>query len=74
LQNDVNFTAGQWIGTTQTHILQLMKELNVDQYPQHIKGTKLAQIGGTKIRPFSNYTVPTWSDVKWAFFTPFFEN
>ena len=37
---------GQWVGQTQTHLLDLIDQLSLDIYPQYINGKKLGQIGG----------------------------
>lgn len=44
---------GQWVGRTQRHLLDLLKELNIEIYPQYTTGKKLARIGSDKIRYYT---------------------
>ncbi|KAK5900605.1 hypothetical protein CgunFtcFv8_025552 [Champsocephalus gunnari] len=37
---------GQWVGSTQTHILELIKELGLETYPQFSIGKKVHHMGG----------------------------
>ena len=55
--------SGQWVGITQSDLLNLMQELNVEYYPQYTSGKKLAQIGGVKIRPY-NATLPSSNELR----------
>ncbi len=43
---------GQWVGNTQSYLLDLLKELNIEIYPQFVDGTKCGQFGSTKIRHY----------------------
>ncbi|KAI1697563.1 NAD(P)-binding rossmann-like domain-containing protein [Ditylenchus destructor] len=54
---------GQWVGLTQTHILDLIKELGLDIYPQYAEGKKLAQLGKTKIRSYSS-SLPSTKELR----------
>lgn len=46
---------GQWVGVTQVHILELLKELHLDIYPQYVTGMKVAQLGSAdKLRTYSD--------------------
>ncbi|XP_059142720.1 probable flavin-containing monoamine oxidase A [Physella acuta] len=63
---------GQWVGRCQPHILNLLKELGIDTYPQYIKGTKHQQLGETKIRSYTS-NIPKLSicallDLQWLMF------
>uniref|UniRef100_A0A674MBG4 Amine oxidase n=1 Tax=Takifugu rubripes TaxID=31033 RepID=A0A674MBG4_TAKRU len=41
---------GQWTGSTQTHILELIKELGLETYPQYNVGKKVYHAGGPGAR------------------------
>lgn len=41
---------GQWVGSTQTHILQLIEELGLETYPQFNIGRKVHHTGGPLAR------------------------
>uniref|UniRef100_A0A8C4EDU7 Amine oxidase n=1 Tax=Dicentrarchus labrax TaxID=13489 RepID=A0A8C4EDU7_DICLA len=45
---------GQWVGSTQTHILELIKELGLETYPQFSVGKKVHHTGGpsAKVRTY----------------------
>lgn len=45
---------GQWVGSTQTHILELIKELGLETYPQFSTGKKVHHMGGpdAKVRTY----------------------
>ncbi|XP_034458880.1 amine oxidase [flavin-containing] A-like isoform X2 [Hippoglossus hippoglossus] len=45
---------GQWVGSTQTHIMELIKELGLEVYPQFNTGRKVHHMGGPggKIRTY----------------------
>ncbi|CAJ0582081.1 unnamed protein product, partial [Mesorhabditis spiculigera] len=44
---------GQWVGKTQSHILEIMKELRIQTYDQYTDGIKLAQMGDVnELRPY----------------------
>ncbi|KAM9841707.1 putative flavin-containing monoamine oxidase A [Aulostomus maculatus] len=45
---------GQWVGSTQTHILDLIKELGLETYPQFNTGKKVYHTGGpgSKVRTY----------------------
>ncbi|GFN78483.1 amine oxidase [Plakobranchus ocellatus] len=45
---------GQWVGACQTHVIQLLKELGLETYPQYTSGQKLQQLGGTKVTSYSS--------------------
>uniref|UniRef100_A0A3B5AEN7 Amine oxidase n=1 Tax=Stegastes partitus TaxID=144197 RepID=A0A3B5AEN7_9TELE len=53
---------GQWVGSTQTHILELIKELGLEVYPQFRTGKKVHHMGGptSKVRTFRS-SIPTLS-------------
>uniref|UniRef100_A0A672I101 Amine oxidase n=1 Tax=Salarias fasciatus TaxID=181472 RepID=A0A672I101_SALFA len=53
---------GQWVGSTQTHVMELIKELGLEVYPQFSTGKKVHHMGGpaSKVRTYkSNF--PTLS-------------
>ncbi|XP_056260430.1 probable flavin-containing monoamine oxidase A [Seriola aureovittata] len=41
---------GQWVGSTQTHILELIKELGLETFPQFNIGKKVYHLGGPGAR------------------------
>ncbi|XP_055369450.1 probable flavin-containing monoamine oxidase A isoform X3 [Betta splendens] len=41
---------GQWVGSTQTHVLQLITELGLETYPQYSTGRKVHHVGGPSAR------------------------
>uniref|UniRef100_H3B1N0 Amine oxidase n=1 Tax=Latimeria chalumnae TaxID=7897 RepID=H3B1N0_LATCH len=53
---------GQWVGRTQHHVLELIKELELEIIPQYTTGTKFYQLGGAhaKISSYSS-SIPTLS-------------
>ncbi|XP_037609392.1 probable flavin-containing monoamine oxidase A [Sebastes umbrosus] len=53
---------GQWVGSTQTHILELIKELGLETYPQFIIGKKVHDMGGpgAKVRTYTT-SIPALS-------------
>uniref|UniRef100_A0A668A0I9 Amine oxidase n=1 Tax=Myripristis murdjan TaxID=586833 RepID=A0A668A0I9_9TELE len=63
---------GQWVGSTQTHIMELIKELGLEIYPQYNSGKKVHQIGGpdAKVRTYKT-SIPTLSPLVLMDFTQF---
>ncbi|XP_031594931.1 probable flavin-containing monoamine oxidase A [Oreochromis aureus] len=61
---------GQWVGSTQTHMLKLIKELGLEVYPQFIMGRKVHHMGGptSKVRTYKT-SIPTLSPVVLMDFT-----
>ncbi|XP_071508683.1 probable flavin-containing monoamine oxidase A [Diadema antillarum] len=52
---------GQWVSSTQHHILWLLKELGMEHYPQFTKGRKLQQYGANhRVQSFEG-EVPAFS-------------
>uniref|UniRef100_A0A3Q4H616 Amine oxidase n=1 Tax=Neolamprologus brichardi TaxID=32507 RepID=A0A3Q4H616_NEOBR len=53
---------GQWVGSTQTHILKLIKELGLEVYPQFNMGRKVHHMGGptSKVRTYKT-SIPALS-------------
>lgn len=46
---------GQWVASSQPDILEILKELNIETYPQFITGTKVMQVGpGNVIRTYKS--------------------
>ncbi|CAJ1071286.1 probable flavin-containing monoamine oxidase A [Xyrichtys novacula] len=41
---------GQWVGSTQTHVLELIEELGLETYPQYNTGKKVHHMGGPSAR------------------------
>jgi monoamine oxidase len=41
---------GQWVGPTQTRLLELARDLGVDTYPTHAKGEHLIAVGDKHVR------------------------
>ncbi|KAM6901206.1 putative flavin-containing monoamine oxidase A [Lycodopsis pacificus] len=55
---------GQWVGSTQTHILELIKELGLETFPQFNIGKKVHHTGGpgAKVRTYRT-SIPALSPV-----------
>ncbi|XP_045923323.1 probable flavin-containing monoamine oxidase A [Micropterus dolomieu] len=55
---------GQWVGSTQTHILDLIKELGLETFPQFNSGKKVHHMGGpgAKVRTYRT-SIPALSTV-----------
>ncbi|XP_060764812.1 probable flavin-containing monoamine oxidase A [Neoarius graeffei] len=53
---------GQWVGSSQTHIMDLIEELGLELYPQFTEGKKIHHTGGTNTK-ISTYTssIPSFS-------------
>ncbi|XP_077980470.1 putative flavin-containing monoamine oxidase A [Glandiceps talaboti] len=51
---------GQWVGSAQPHILDLLKELGIDIYKQYTEGIKFMQIAESKIRTYKS-NIPSMS-------------
>ncbi|XP_015256947.1 PREDICTED: probable flavin-containing monoamine oxidase A [Cyprinodon variegatus] len=53
---------GQWVGSTQTHIMELIKDLGLEVYPQFSAGKKVLHTGGptSKVRAYQS-SFPTLS-------------
>ncbi|MBN3317432.1 AOFA oxidase, partial [Atractosteus spatula] len=51
---------GQWVGRTQTHILDLIQELGLEIYPQYTEGKKVYRLGGSEaeIRTYTSSIPP----------------
>ncbi|KAE9551646.1 hypothetical protein FO519_005144 [Halicephalobus sp. NKZ332] len=43
---------GQWVGRTQTHIIDLINELDLETYDQYSEGTKWMQVGSLKQKKY----------------------
>ncbi|XP_041826922.1 probable flavin-containing monoamine oxidase A isoform X2 [Melanotaenia boesemani] len=61
---------GQWVGSTQTHVMDLIKELGLEIYPQFNTGKKVIHMGGptSKVRTYSS-SIPTMSPLVLMDFT-----
>ncbi|KAM7369261.1 hypothetical protein PAMP_013543 [Pampus punctatissimus] len=55
---------GQWVGSTQTHILELIKELGLETFPQFNTGKRVHHMGGpdAKVRTYRT-SIPALSPV-----------
>ncbi|KAM9338641.1 putative flavin-containing monoamine oxidase A [Symphorus nematophorus] len=53
---------GHWVGSTQTHVLELIEELGLETYPQFSTGTKVHHMGGpgAKVRTYRS-SIPALS-------------
>lgn len=47
---------GQWVGSTQTHVLDLIQELGLETYSQYTTGKKVHHVGGpdAKVKTYSD--------------------
>uniref|UniRef100_A0A3P9QF62 Amine oxidase n=1 Tax=Poecilia reticulata TaxID=8081 RepID=A0A3P9QF62_POERE len=61
---------GQWVGSTQTHIMELIKELGLEVYPQFNVGKKVLHMGGptSKVRSYRT-SIPALSPLVLLDFT-----
>ncbi|KAM4533220.1 putative flavin-containing monoamine oxidase A [Fundulus diaphanus] len=61
---------GQWVGSTQTHIMELIKDLDLEVYPQFNAGKKVLHVGGptSKVRVYQT-SIPTLSPLVLLDFT-----
>uniref|UniRef100_T1IXY1 Amine oxidase n=1 Tax=Strigamia maritima TaxID=126957 RepID=T1IXY1_STRMM len=46
---------GQWVSSTQPHITALIKDLNIETYPQFLEGNKLLQLQKNKITSYNSW-------------------
>ncbi|XP_017563616.1 probable flavin-containing monoamine oxidase A [Pygocentrus nattereri] len=53
---------GQWVGSSQIHVMELIKELGLEIYPQFTEGKKVHHMGGANAK-ISTYTssIPSFS-------------
>ncbi|XP_036384088.1 probable flavin-containing monoamine oxidase A [Megalops cyprinoides] len=53
---------GQWVGSTQTHVMDLIRELGLEIYPQYTAGKKVQHMGGpgAKVRTYTT-SIPSCS-------------
>uniref|UniRef100_A0A3B1JPZ4 Amine oxidase n=1 Tax=Astyanax mexicanus TaxID=7994 RepID=A0A3B1JPZ4_ASTMX len=53
---------GQWVGSSQTHVMELIEELGLEVYPQFTEGKKVHHMGGRDAK-ISTYTssIPSFS-------------
>ncbi|XP_066507699.1 probable flavin-containing monoamine oxidase A [Hoplias malabaricus] len=53
---------GQWVGSSQTHVMELIRELGLEVYPQFTEGKKVHHMGGAnaKIRTYTS-SIPSFS-------------
>lgn len=45
---------GQWVGSSQDHVLNMLEELGLRTYPQYTQGKKVMQLGDNKIRTYTS--------------------
>lgn len=45
---------GQWVGSTQKHLLNLLKELDLETHLQYTTGKKFMQVGSDKVRTYTS--------------------
>ncbi|XP_071131291.1 probable flavin-containing monoamine oxidase A isoform X1 [Mytilus edulis] len=57
---DIFDLGGQWVGTSQIDVMDLLKELGIDTYSQYIKGRKFMQVDGHKISSYTS-SIPSLS-------------
>ncbi|XP_028829091.1 probable flavin-containing monoamine oxidase A [Denticeps clupeoides] len=53
---------GQWVGSSQTHVMNLIEELGIEVYPQYTEGKKVHHMGGpaAKVRTYTG-SIPSFS-------------
>ncbi|XDV54034.1 hypothetical protein PO909_022412 [Leuciscus waleckii] len=53
---------GQWVSSSQTHVMELIRELGVEVFPQYTEGKKVHHMGGphAKISTYSS-SIPSYS-------------
>ncbi|XP_076072289.1 putative flavin-containing monoamine oxidase A isoform X1 [Mytilus galloprovincialis] len=57
---DIFDLGGQWVGTSQVDVMDLLKELGIDTYSQYIQGRKFMQVDGHKISSYTS-SIPSLS-------------
>ncbi len=53
-EDDTFDLGGHWIASTQPDIMDLVKELDMEYYPQNIKGRKIMQVGDNVVRTYKS--------------------
>ncbi|CAL4096469.1 unnamed protein product, partial [Meganyctiphanes norvegica] len=51
-QSEAFDLGGQWVGSSQLHVIKIMKELGIESYPQYTTGTKYLQLNGGPITTY----------------------
>ncbi|KAK9968135.1 hypothetical protein ABG768_002475 [Culter alburnus] len=53
---------GQWVSSSQTHVMELIQELGVEVFPQYTEGKKVHHMGGphAKIKTYAS-SIPSYS-------------
>ncbi|XP_073685374.1 amine oxidase [flavin-containing] [Garra rufa] len=61
---------GQWVSSSQTHVMELIKELGLEVFPQYTKGKKVHHVGGpqAKIKTYTS-SMPSYSPLALLDFT-----
>lgn len=55
---------GQWVGSSQKHVIDMLRELGLETYPQYTSGTKVMQLGSeSKVRTYST-DIPSLGSLK----------
>jgi hypothetical protein len=54
LQTEQFDVGGQWVSSSQPHILRLLQELNLHTYPQYSAGCKVGLAGATVFKKYSS--------------------
>ncbi|XP_063600227.1 probable flavin-containing monoamine oxidase A isoform X2 [Penaeus indicus] len=55
---------GQWVGSSQKHVMDMLRELGLETYPQYTSGTKVMQLGpGGKVRTYKS-DIPSIGSLK----------
>ncbi|RXN19152.1 putative flavin-containing monoamine oxidase A [Labeo rohita] len=61
---------GQWVSSSQTHVMELIQELGLEVFPQYTKGKKVHHVGGpqAKIKTYTT-SMPSYSPLTMLDFT-----
>lgn len=61
---------GQWVSSSQTHVMELIQELGLEVFPQYTEGKKVHHVGGphAKIKMFTS-SIPSYSPITLLDFT-----
>ena len=52
-QDDIIDLGGQWVSDSQDDVMKLLKEFEIDHYPQTVKGTKVLQLRDDRIGTYA---------------------
>uniref|UniRef100_A0A8C1WIV5 Amine oxidase n=1 Tax=Cyprinus carpio TaxID=7962 RepID=A0A8C1WIV5_CYPCA len=61
---------GQWVSSSQTHVMELIRELGLEVFPQYTEGKKVHHVGGphAKIKTYTS-SMPSYSPLALLDFT-----